>query len=118
MACGIFSCTMWDRYCSMWGSFNCGSQALHFVTWDLFCCDMWDLHCNMGSFSCSMQDLLVIACVIFLVACGIFVVACGILSGGMHDLFNCCVQDLCCGMWDIFLFVACGIILLGHVKSF
>ena len=91
MACGIFNCTMWDCCCSMWGSFNCGRQALRFVMWDLFCCDMWDLCCNMGSFSCSMQDLLVVACVIFLLACGIFVVACGIFSGGMRDLFNCSV---------------------------
>ena len=68
----------------------------------------------MGSFSCSMQDLLAVACVIFLVACGIFLVGCGIFSCGMHDLFNSAMQDLCCGMWDIFLFVACGIILLGQ----
>jgi hypothetical protein len=47
-------------------------------------CSAWNLH---GS----MQDLLVVACVIFLLACGIFVVACGIFSGGMRDLFNCSV---------------------------
>ena len=52
----------------------CG--ILSYSTWDL---------------CCSMQGLLVVACVIFLVACGVFVVACGIFSGGMRDLFNCSV---------------------------
>ena len=49
------------------------------------------IYLAMLGFSCSMQDLLVVACVIFLLACGIFVVACGIFSGGMRDLFNCSV---------------------------
>lgn len=72
---------------------------------------------NVGSFSCSTSDLLVVACriflvvvcVIFVVACGILVAACGIIRCGLWDLFNCGMWNLCCGMQDIFLFVACGI---------
>lgn len=65
---------------------------------------------NVGSFSCSTLDLLVVACriflvvvcVIFVVACRMLVAACGIIRCGVWDLLN-------CGMQDVFLFVACGI---------
>jgi hypothetical protein len=55
-----------------------------------------------GSFCCSMQVILVVACGIIVVACGIIIVACGIIllqhvasfSWSMRGIFRCRMQDL------------------------
>ena len=117
-ACGIFSCSTWDLHCGIQALLVCGRQDLRCSMWGLFL--LWyvgSLLQNVGSFTCSTLDLLVVACRIFVVECRILVAACGIsfhlwhvgslvgacriFSWGMWDPFSYSKQEFNCGMGDL-----------------
>ena len=111
-ACGIFSCSTWDLHCGIQALLVCGRQDLRCSMWGLFL--LWyvgSLLQNVGSFTCSTLDLLVVACRIFVVECRILVAACGIsfhlwyvgslLQHVGFFFFFCSMTDLLnCNMWD------------------